>query len=215
MPKRRHPAGEDPAKRDQILNGAMEVFLANGFHKASMNDICRAAGVSKGTIYVYFTDKDDLFAAMIDRERERLFGDLDGLLTNDSPLADKLTLFGTRLAEVICSDQVIAAQRIVAATVDRLPQIGARFYDAGAQRAHGALLSLLTREIAAGRLAIPDPALAAHQLIELVTAGLWRKRLFAKMPTPPTRTEIAATVVPAVALFLHAYSLAAPTPNAT
>lgn len=204
----RHAAGEDPAKREQILNGAMEVFLANGFHSASMNDICRAAGVSKGTIYVYFSDKDDLFAAMIAQERDRVFGDLDEILGGDMALAEKLTLFCRRLAEVICSDRVIRAQRIVAANVDRLPDLGPRFYEAAASRAHATLLRLLRREADAGHLRLADPDLAAHQLIELATASLWRKRLFARMPHPPEPAQIAEVASSAVAVFLAAYGTA-------
>ncbi|HVG49092.1 MAG TPA: helix-turn-helix domain-containing protein, partial [Rubellimicrobium sp.] len=55
--RRRHGAGEDPRKRDQILEGARQVFMEQGYDAASMNDICRAAGVSKGTLYVYFANK--------------------------------------------------------------------------------------------------------------------------------------------------------------
>ena len=43
----------ESAKRDQILNGARRCFLAQGFDGASMNDIVKAAGVSKGTVYAY------------------------------------------------------------------------------------------------------------------------------------------------------------------
>ena len=46
-------AGQDPIKRRQILEGAQLVFMRMGFDAASMNDITREAGVSKGTIYVY------------------------------------------------------------------------------------------------------------------------------------------------------------------
>ena len=60
----------DSAKARQILDGARTVFLAQGFDAASMNDIAREAGVSKGTIYSYFPSKDALFAALI-REDKR------------------------------------------------------------------------------------------------------------------------------------------------
>ena len=53
------------AKRRQIMDGARTVFLSAGFDGASMNDIARAAGVSKGTLYAYFASKDDLFEAII------------------------------------------------------------------------------------------------------------------------------------------------------
>ena len=54
-------AGEEGnSKRRQILDGARKVFMNLGFDGASMNEIARAAGVSKGTLYVYFADKNRL-----------------------------------------------------------------------------------------------------------------------------------------------------------
>jgi len=69
-PAGRFAAGEDPAKREQIVAGAWRVFKRKGFDAASMNDITREAGVSKGTIYVYFSNKEDLFAALVDHHRQ-------------------------------------------------------------------------------------------------------------------------------------------------
>ncbi|MGB1209259.1 MAG: TetR/AcrR family transcriptional regulator, partial [Paracoccaceae bacterium] len=48
-------------KYDQVLDGARAVFLAHGFEGASVDDIARAAGVSKATLYSYFADKRVLF----------------------------------------------------------------------------------------------------------------------------------------------------------
>ena len=56
---------EDGAKRRQIMDGASAVFLAQGFDAASMGEIARAAGVSKGTLYVYFENKEQLFEATV------------------------------------------------------------------------------------------------------------------------------------------------------
>ena len=55
---------EDSSKRRQILDGARKVFMDLGFDGASMNEIARSAGVSKGTLYVYFADKNRLFEAI-------------------------------------------------------------------------------------------------------------------------------------------------------
>ncbi len=52
---------EDNSKRRQILEGARKVFMDLGFDGASMGEIARVAGVSKGTLYVYFADKCRLF----------------------------------------------------------------------------------------------------------------------------------------------------------
>src|SRR5579859_8243018 len=60
---------EDTSKRRQILDGARKVFLDLGFDGASMGEIARAAGVSKGTLYVYFADKSRLFEAIVEEEK--------------------------------------------------------------------------------------------------------------------------------------------------
>src|SRR3954452_10771899 len=61
-------ADEDSSKRRQILDGARKVFLKLGFDGASMGEIARSAGVSKGTLYVYFADKNHLFEAIVEEE---------------------------------------------------------------------------------------------------------------------------------------------------
>src|SRR5262245_65185989 len=59
---------DDSSKRRQIMDGARKVFLDLGFDGASMGEIARAAGVSKGTLYVYFADKCALFEAILEEE---------------------------------------------------------------------------------------------------------------------------------------------------
>src|SRR6266568_5860333 len=57
-------ADEDSSKRRQIVDGARQVFMSQGFDAASMGEIARVAGVSKGTLYVYFDSKEQLFEAI-------------------------------------------------------------------------------------------------------------------------------------------------------
>src|SRR5579859_910254 len=59
---------EESSKRRQILDGARKVFMDLGFDGASMGEIARSAGVSKGTLYVYFADKNRLFEAIVEEE---------------------------------------------------------------------------------------------------------------------------------------------------
>src|SRR5471030_1541516 len=62
------PGDDDSSKHRQIMDGARRVFMDLGFDGASMSEIARAAGVSKGTLYVYFTDKSRLFEAIVEEE---------------------------------------------------------------------------------------------------------------------------------------------------
>src|ERR1044072_3596296 len=66
-----HPTSGDEAsaKRRQILEGARKVFMDLGFDGASMGEIARAAGGSKGTLYVYFADKNRLFESIVEEEK--------------------------------------------------------------------------------------------------------------------------------------------------
>ena len=64
-------AGEESSKRRQILDGARKVFMDLGFDAASMGEIARTAGVSKGTLYVYFPSKIDLFEALVRSDRDQ------------------------------------------------------------------------------------------------------------------------------------------------
>ena len=58
------------ARREQILNGATKVFAERGFHRAGVKEIAREAGVSEGTIYNYFEDKDALLSGIVHRLNE-------------------------------------------------------------------------------------------------------------------------------------------------
>lgn len=53
-------------KRISILNAAAEIFASEGYHHASISDICKNAGISNGALYKYFKNKEDLFLSIID-----------------------------------------------------------------------------------------------------------------------------------------------------
>jgi AcrR family transcriptional regulator len=66
VPKRRTYLKGDE-RREQILDCALAVFASQGFHEASIADICVQAQIARGTLYQYFADKRDVLAALIDR----------------------------------------------------------------------------------------------------------------------------------------------------
>ena len=201
----RRIAGQDPVKREQILDGANRVFTRLGFDAASMNDITREANVSKGTIYVYFANKEDLFEALIDRERQSIFSDTAMAFAGDGSAGEKLKRYGTVLVRLICSEHVIMAQRTVIAISSRMPEMAKRFYEKGPRKGKDTLIAYLNAEIAAGNLIIDDVERAAYQFSELCLAGIFRPRIFGYMPEPPTDEEIERSVSSAVGMFLSYY----------
>jgi len=60
------------ARRRQLLDAAMEVFVARGYHAAAMDEIAERAGVSKPVLYQHFPGKQELYLALLDESVERL-----------------------------------------------------------------------------------------------------------------------------------------------
>ncbi|THD49493.1 MAG: TetR/AcrR family transcriptional regulator [Bradyrhizobium sp.] len=197
------PGQEDGAKRRQIMEGARSAFLA-GFDAASMNDIARTAGVSKGTLYAYFDSKEALFEAMIREERAQqperqcLFPDEE----RDPGAA--LRIYGRRVVAKVTRPDSIAQIRVVAAAASKFPRLGQAFYEAGPFFGIVRLRERLDGFVAEGTLAIDDTELAARQFIDLCLGDALKRLLFAVVETL-TPDEIGETVDGSVALFLKAY----------
>src|ERR1700733_2116897 len=123
-------AGPESAKRRQILDGARRVFLADGFDGASMNDIARVAGVSKGTLYVYFDSKETLFGALIRENRQQQAERLQIPADAPDPRA-ALAAWGRELIAVMTQPEMIALIRIVIGATAKFPSLGRTFYESG------------------------------------------------------------------------------------
>jgi AcrR family transcriptional regulator len=199
-------AGGDPVKRNQILDGAHSVFIRMGFDAASMSDITREAGVSKGTIYVYFKNKEDLFLALIARQRDAFFGNLRQLLEQRLPVRDTLLQYGEMLAMTMLSPDAVLAQRAIIGIAGRMPDMGVDFYNNGPRLGQRLLGEWLQTQSDAGALAIPDTDMAAIQFIELCLAGQLRPRLFGALTAEPCPVTIKNGVRLAVDVFCNAYS---------
>lgn len=202
--RRRCPAGTDPAKRAQILEGAARVFIREGFEAASVAAIAAEAGVSKGTLYVYFEDKLDLFASVIRHMRDRLFGKLAAELARPGPLRERLRNYGRLLVRTLTSEEVVRAYRVMLGALEKAPALGAYFSE-GVEKGQAILSGALQAEIDRGVLRIDDVDLACSQFFELCQAGLFRYRLMGLMTMPPDDDEITKRVDAAVDMFMAYY----------
>src|ERR1700704_5642313 len=118
---------EDSSKRRQILDGARKLFLDLGFDAASMGEIARAAGVSKGILYVYFADKNQLFEAIVEEE-SLVQGKVVFILDPARDVTTTLMEFGQAYIQLLCRPGVGSATRTVMAIAERMPEAGRRFY---------------------------------------------------------------------------------------
>jgi AcrR family transcriptional regulator len=199
---------EENAKRRQIIQGARAVFLAQGFDAASMNDIARAAGVSKGTLYVYFADKEHLFEAIVEQECDVQAEGIFDLDPNDHDVEAVLTRLGIAYVKFLCRPEKASAIRTVIAIADRMPEVGRKFYEAGPASGIAQLAAYLATQVDAGLLAVEDYEIAAAQFMESSHAMLFKPIVFNFAPAP-SQEQIERSVRIAVAVFLAAYRVPA------
>ena len=197
------PQDEDTSKRRQILDGAREVFMELGFDGASMGVIARAAGVSKGTLYVYFTDKTALFEAIVEEEtRTAVLFRFDP----DRDIATNLTGFGEAYIALVCRPGGGSAIRTVMAIAERMPDVGRRYYDRVLEGTINCLTTYLRGRVEAGQLAIDDCQLAASQFHLMCQATLFLPFIFQAEPAPSPE-RISKVVASAVRMFLANYGV--------
>ena len=196
---------DDSAKRRQILDGARSVFLRDGFDGASMNDVARVAGVSKGTLYVYFDGKEALFEALIRQERRSQAERICIFDADDHDVRGVLTRFAISLMEVHTKPDNLAHLRTVLAVTGKFPRLGQAFYEAGPAHGIALLSAYLAKQVEAGVLKVEDPGHAAAQFLELMQAGLFKPLMF-RMVESVDPAAVTRNVARAVDMFMAYYA---------
>ena len=192
------------AKRRQIMDGARLVFLEQGFDAASMGEIARRAGVSKGTLYVYFKSKEDLFETIFEEESRAQVERIFSLDPEDHNVESVLTALGRAHIKYLCQPERLCPLRTVLGIAVRMPEVGRRFYDAGPATGIAGVRAYLEAQVAAGILQIEDSEIAAAQLIDAFQSTLFKPMMFANAAAPEDE-RIDHVVRIAVSTFLAAY----------
>ena len=191
-------------KFEQVLSGAREVFMADGFEGASVDDIARAAGVSKATLYSYFPDKRLLFVEVAQTECSRMAERVIAMIDETKPVREVLTIAATQLVSFFVSDFNQQVFRVCVAERDRFPELGRAFYEAGPQNGQRRMAEYLDKAVAKGELAIEDIQIAAEQFAELCKVRLWLRAAFG-IQKEFSQDEIDEVALHAVDMFLARY----------
>ncbi|HCD9773819.1 TetR/AcrR family transcriptional regulator [Enterobacter hormaechei] len=197
-------------KRTDILNAATTVFLEQGYERASMDGVARAAECSKATLYNYFSSKEMLLDAVV-----RAYGTnfltraADEICSQENrqlPLSERLQSFGEGMLGTMTSDwKGLQLYRMVVGEAGH-SRIGDIFYESGVRESMNALATLMEQHIEDGDLIPFRPDLRAKQFSALVKAEADELFLLHDMPVY-TREDIAVMVKNAVDLFLSGASL--------
>jgi AcrR family transcriptional regulator len=191
-------------KVDQVIEGAREVFLRDGFEGASVDEIARVARVSKATLYSYFPDKRVMFMEVARAECLRQARACDCMIETSRGIAEMLRVTGRNLLGFLTSEFGQRVFRICVAEGDRFPELGRRFYESGPMMVRDRLACVLAAAAERGEIAVDDVSLAADQSVELCKADIYPRILFCR-DCVPDEAEIARVVDGAVDTFLARY----------
>ena len=181
----------------ELLDAALEVFVARGYAAARLDDVAARAGVSKGTLYLYYAGKEDLFKAVvrvnivpvIEQFRQRIeqaTGSNDELLTN--VLTDWWHCFS--------QPHIGGIIKLIIAEASNFPEIARFFHEEVASIGHGVIRQLIQRGVERQEFRKPcEMDVAAH----LVMSPLVMKRIWAHSMTQCGVPQL----VPCGAEFIH------------
>ncbi|MBJ9863597.1 TetR/AcrR family transcriptional regulator [Citrobacter amalonaticus] len=118
-------------KTSVVLKAATSVFLTHGFSAATTDMIQRKASVSKATLYACFSNKEAMFAAVIEQECAKMASTIKEIQISTGDLSMTLTKIGISYLNIVLAPSGLALFRVVSAEAPRFPDLGRRFYLAG------------------------------------------------------------------------------------
>lgn len=103
------PAGADPEKRQRILEAAVRIFGRRGYHDAKIAEIASEARVAEGTVYLYFRNKEHLFATVFDEKMDQLLARGREIAASDEAASERLTRLVDLHLTFLASDRDLAS----------------------------------------------------------------------------------------------------------
>jgi AcrR family transcriptional regulator len=164
-----------PADRpEQIIKAALEVFGECGLANARLQDIAERAGVSKGTIYLYFPNKEELFREMIRQTAVAAIDRAEQANVPGTP-GNQLLAFMRGYWAFVRSPVFITIYRLVLGELHQFPDLAKFYADEVVARGQKLIGGIIRRGIDEGEFRDIDPMVAARMVVALIVMnGIWR-----------------------------------------
>lgn len=186
----------------EIIDAALELFVAKGFTATRLEEVAKLAGVSKGTLYLYFENKEALFKAVVETlvvpEIDRTEQQIQAFDGSVSALVSQLV---TQWWESVGESQLCGLPKLIIAEAGNFPELAKFYVEHVIGRVRRVIAQLISRGIEAGEFKPCDPAYAARLLLApLVFAAIYQHSLLAYDSEP---FEMSAYLHNHLDIFLH------------
>jgi AcrR family transcriptional regulator len=207
----RHPRWHrrPSARPEEILEAALAVFGEKGYAGTRLDDVARRAGVSKGTLYLYFSSKEDLFQAMVQARVEEALSGMEELVRSwEGSSTDLLKAFVEQYWTFMGRMENCRLARLVISELANFPELARSHYRSVVLRVRRIIEDILSRGIARGEFRALDPIFAARAL-QLLCVHLAQFLAYFQVydPKPMGREETLAGILD---LYLHGVLPAGP-----
>jgi AcrR family transcriptional regulator len=167
------------ARREAILTAALDEFSERGFAATRLDDVARRAGIAKGTIYLYFRDKESLFQELIRTMLTPLVGTIEAMGAADRPIGSLAGHFAELFVREVYETRRKDVVRLMITEGRRFPKLAEFYYREVLARIIAAVRALLARaaargEVAPGLVDFPQ-IMAAPALMAIIWNGLFER----------------------------------------
>jgi AcrR family transcriptional regulator len=166
------------ARPQELLCAALEIFGEKGFAAARLEDVAKKAGVSKGTVYLYYANKEELFKAVVKEHIAPIVGEAIALQTDNKTamalIQEAIHIWWDRYG----STKLSTITKIILSEANCFPELGLFFYQEVVQPWWTHLESILKRGVHNLELRPMDTEYTAKVLFApLVTLAIWKKSM--------------------------------------
>lgn len=189
----RPPSLTDEERKSLILQAAETVFEQFGYGDATMEEVARACGMAKKTVYKFYPDKASLFGALVESHDDIALSEVRSASPPDDP-RDRLTRMLQELATLILSPRQITLMRLVIAESIKYPELARRFHRDCVEKTLGHVTQALAEDSA---LQLPegvDPRIVADMFVSTVLGTVHLRALMLNMRRAELETELAERI---------------------
>jgi len=167
------------ARPEEILDAALEVFSAKGFAAARLEDIANAAGISKGTLYLYFNSKQDIFQAAIQHTINPRLAQVEKLVSDDDgPASDLLARLIRAWWSNVTGSHISALPKLIISESGNFPELADFFTRTVVRRTRQLFATVIQKGIDRGEFATGDATtLARLALAPMIQSVIWMHSL--------------------------------------
>ena len=204
------PAAAMPAKRSrrkqarpaELLEAALALFVEKGYAATRVEEVAARAGVSKGTLFLYFPSKEELFKAVVRENTGRKLADAQReAAEHTGPTHDLVREYICRWWTEYGGTPAAGLTKLIIGEAANFPDLARYYQGEVVQPAHDLLRHIVQRGVARGEFREVDPVLAAHLIVApLVQLVTWRYSLAPccppeQLPDPLALLRLHADVV--------------------